>query len=58
VVVDAASSCWSKETIGLPSVVVLEDRIAVYYDGRAQPTPSHMGRDIAVAYLPRPLRVP
>lgn len=58
IVMDGAASCYAKGAIGNPSVVALEDRIAVYYDGRAGQDTSHMGRDIAVAYLPRPLRVP
>jgi hypothetical protein len=58
IVVDGPSSCWSKQVIGNSSVIALEDRIAVYYDGRSGPGASHMGRDVAVGYLPRPLRVP
>ncbi len=62
VVLDAANCTWSKEIIGLPSVVRAGNRLAVFYDGYAgaalpQGAASHMHRDIGLAWLDLPLNV-
>jgi hypothetical protein len=58
VVLDSSNCHWSKEVIGLPSVVKVKDRLALFYDGVSQGPISHMGRDIGLAWLQLPLRVP
>lgn len=58
VVVDARSSGWSPTVIGLPSVLVIGRRLALYYDGATGATIGHGGRDVAVTWLDLPLSPP
>jgi len=55
VVLDAQSSPWSPRVIGLPSVLEIDGRLAVYYDGCVDDTIGHGGRDIGVAWLELPI---
>jgi hypothetical protein len=62
VVLDGANCSWSREIIGLPSVLKVGERLAIFYDGYAgQGIPagaaSHMRRDIGLAWLELPLIV-
>ena len=63
VVLDACNCKWSKHIIGLPSVVPVGKRLAIFYDGQdADSIPpgvkSHMNRDIGLAWLDLPLTLP
>ncbi|MFF9565170.1 hypothetical protein ACF1AJ_17625 [Leifsonia sp. NPDC014704] len=58
VVIDAPISGWSAKVIGLPSVVQVGDRLAIYFDGSPNDDISHGYRDIGVAWLELPLRIP
>jgi len=58
VVLDNHNCCWSQRVIGLPSIVPVEDRIALFYDGLQGASTSHVGRDVGLAWLPRPLAPP
>ena len=63
VVLDSANCKWSKHIIGLPSVVPMGKRLAIFYDGQdADPIPpgfkNHMNRDIGLAWLNLPLAIP
>ncbi len=58
VALDAASSGWSPRVIGLPSVIRIGDRLAVYYDGAEEDTIGHGHRDVGVAWLDLPLEPP
>ena len=63
VVLDAKNCSWSPHIIGLPSVVRVGRRLAIFYDGHASdrmPTgvKSHMDRDIGLAWLDLPLVAP
>jgi predicted GH43/DUF377 family glycosyl hydrolase len=63
VVLDGSNCRWSKHIIGLPSVVQVGNRLAIFYDGQsaAQIPPgvkSHMNRDIGLAWLALPLVPP
>lgn len=63
VVLDSSNCSWSKHIIGLPSVVKIGNRLAIFYDGNdAEKIPagndSHMRRDIGLAWLELPLRLP
>lgn len=63
VVLDPANCTWSKHIIGLPSVVRVGDRLALFYDGHAAAEmpdgiKSHMNRDIGLAWLKLPLAPP
>lgn len=58
VVLDGQNCKWSKTVIGLPSVVKAGKRLALFYDGVAGDTITHMQRDVGLAWLKLPLRVP
>jgi len=58
VVLDRTNCTWSPYVVGLPSAVPIGGGLAVFYDGRAAPDVSHMGRDVGLALLDLPLRPP
>jgi len=58
VVLNAESSGWSPRVIGLPSVLPIGDRLAIYYDGAERDSISHGYRDVGVAWLDLPLVAP
>ncbi len=58
VVLDSRNCKWSHSVVGLPSVVKVGNRLALFYDGLEGERISHMGRDIGLAFLPLPLRPP
>jgi len=63
VVLDGQNCNWSRQIIGLPSVVKFGNRLAVFYDGNGSATlpagvKSHMNRDVGLAWLDLPLRAP
>jgi predicted GH43/DUF377 family glycosyl hydrolase len=58
VVVEADTSGWSPRVIGLPSVLPIGGRLAVYYDGSTGDSIGHGRRDVGVAWLDLPLAVP
>jgi hypothetical protein len=58
VVLDTTLSTWSKGVIGLPGLVEVGDRLALYYDGVAGSGREHTGRDVGLAWLPLPLTPP
>jgi hypothetical protein len=63
VVLDGSNCSWSKHIIGLPSVVRVGNRLAVFYDGNGEAKmpvgiKSHMNRDIGLAWLRLPLIPP
>jgi predicted GH43/DUF377 family glycosyl hydrolase len=58
VVLDSTNSHWSVRCIGMPSVVEVNGRLAVFYDAPASNTGNNMGRDLGLAWLPLPLQPP
>lgn len=58
VVLDGSNCTWSKRVIGLPSVLPLGNKLAIFYDGVAGESTSHVGRDVGLAWLDLPLKVP
>ncbi|MDI1334894.1 MAG: hypothetical protein PSU94_01820 [Lacunisphaera sp.] len=58
VVLDGKNCSWSKKCIGLPSVVPIGNRLAVFYDSPGGVGTSHLGRDLGLAWLELPLVVP
>jgi hypothetical protein len=58
VVLDGRNCKWSKTVIGLPSVVKVGKRLALFYDGVADGSITHMRRDIGLAWLKLPLKPP
>jgi predicted GH43/DUF377 family glycosyl hydrolase len=58
VVLDGRNCTWSEKCIGLPSVVQVEDRLALIYDAPGRESTSHMRRNIGLAWLELPLSPP
>jgi predicted GH43/DUF377 family glycosyl hydrolase len=59
VVLDPSNCRWSKNVIGLPSVLRAGNRLAIFYDGVEEPgSLTHMRRHVGVAFLDLPLKVP
>jgi predicted GH43/DUF377 family glycosyl hydrolase len=58
VVLDGQNCTWSKKCIGLPSVVQVGKRLALFYDAPEGNSTSHMRRHIGLAWLDLPLSVP
>lgn len=58
VVLDGRNCSWSKNCIGMPSVIQVGRRLAVLYDAPGGDSISHMNRDIGLAWLDLPLVPP
>jgi predicted GH43/DUF377 family glycosyl hydrolase len=58
VVLDGRNCAWSRRCIGLPSVIKVQDRLAILYDAPGGESRSHMGRDVGLAWLDLPLVPP
>lgn len=58
VVLDGENCTWSRECIGLPSVMVFGKRLAVFYDAPGGDSIDHMHRDVGLAWLDLPLVCP
>ena len=58
VVLDGLNCTWSAKCIGLPSVVPVGNRLALFYDAPEGGSISHMKRHIGLAWLDLPLSVP
>ncbi|MBB5547547.1 hypothetical protein [Paraburkholderia fungorum] len=65
VVLDGSNCSWSHKIIGLPSVTQVGNRLAIFYDGQAVDPPAgsdwtafHMNRDIGLAWLDLPVKMP
>lgn len=57
VVLDRTNCRWAKRSIGMPSVVRVRNRLALFYDSSAT-NGGNMGRDIGLAWLKLPLSPP
>ena len=58
VVLDGSNCVWSAKCIGLPSVVKVGRKLALFYDAPGDASTSHMKRDIGLAWLDLPLLSP
>jgi len=58
IVLDGANCPWSRRCIGLPSVVKVGRRLAIFYDAPGGDSTSHMNRDVGLAWLNLPLEPP
>lgn len=58
VVLDGGNCAWSSRCIGMPSVVKVGPRLALFYDAAGGASIGHMHRDIGLAWLELPLRPP
>ena len=57
IVLDQTNCKWSKRCIGMPSVVSVGGRLALFYDASGTHA-GDMGRDIGLAWLSLPLQAP
>lgn len=57
VVLDRSNCRWSKRCIGMPSVIQVGRRLALFYDASTNES-GNMGRDIGLAWLDLPLHAP
>jgi predicted GH43/DUF377 family glycosyl hydrolase len=58
VVLNGNNCRWSHQCVGLPSVVKVGNRLAIFYDAPGGDSTSHMNRDVGLAWLNLPLRPP
>ncbi|MDP4291470.1 MAG: hypothetical protein Q8908_10355 [Bacteroidota bacterium] len=63
IVFDSKNCKWSKHIIGLPTVLKVDGKLVMLYDGNRSPVlltgaKSHMNRDIGMAWLRLPLITP
>lgn len=58
VVLDGQNCTWSQKCIGLPSVIQVGKRLALFYDAPGGKSSSHMKRNIGLAWLDLPLVIP
>ena len=58
IVLDGENCTWSKKCIGLPSVVKVGNRLALFYDAPGGESTSHMKRHVGLAWLDFPLTIP
>lgn len=58
VVLDGTNCTWSSKCIGLPSVMKLGNKLALFYDAPGGESLSHMKRSIGLAWLDLPLKLP
>ncbi|WP_052391662.1 glycoside hydrolase family protein [Paraburkholderia bannensis] len=63
VVMDGQASNWSKNVIGIPSVLQVGDRLALFYDGDKSPVlrtglDGNLNRDIGMAWINLPIATP
>lgn len=58
VVLDRNNCAWSSRVVGLPSVLRIGNKLAIYYDGVTGTSTSHLDRDIGLAWLDLPLKRP
>ena len=58
ILLDGQNCTWSKRCIGLPSVVPVGKRLALFYDAPGGKSASHMKRNIGLAWLELPLSPP
>ena len=58
VVLDYRNCTWSPDCIGMPTVIRMQDRLALLYDGPGGKSVSHVRRSIGLAWLTLPLVPP
>jgi predicted GH43/DUF377 family glycosyl hydrolase len=58
IVLDGENCTWANKAIGLPSVIRVGDRLALFYDAPEGDSASHMRRHVGLAWLDLPLSLP
>ncbi|MDR3714482.1 MAG: hypothetical protein P4L51_16845 [Puia sp.] len=58
VVLDSLNCSWAKGAIGMPSVIRVGDKLALLYDAPGGTSINHMHRNIGLAWLSLPVKIP
>lgn len=58
IVLDGTNCTWAKGAIGMPSVIKKGNRLALFYDGFEGYSIGHMQRNIGLAWIDLPLKIP
>lgn len=58
IVLDSSNCTWAKGAIGMPSVIKVGDRLALFYDAPEGNSIGHMKRNIGLAWLALPIKLP
>ncbi|NQY09375.1 MAG: hypothetical protein HRT71_07650 [Flavobacteriales bacterium] len=58
VVLDGQNCNWAEKCIGLPSVLQVDNKLAIIYDAAEGNSTSHFNRNIGLAWLDLPLSIP
>ncbi len=58
IVLDHTNCPWSVRCIGMPSIVETKGALALFFDAPAKDAGNNMGRDIGMAWLNLPLKIP
>jgi predicted GH43/DUF377 family glycosyl hydrolase len=58
IVLDGSTCTWSKGVIGMPAVIKAGNRLALLYDGYEGQSYGHMRRNIGLAWMMLPLKIP
>lgn len=58
IVLDSSNCSWSKGAIGMPSVIKKGKRLAILYDAYEGYSTYHMKRNIGLAWLQIPIKIP
>jgi hypothetical protein len=58
VVLDGRNCLWSRKCLGMPSVIQVGNRLAIFYDAPGGDSKSHMQRDLGLVWLTLPLIPP
>ena len=58
IVLDSLNCTWAKGAIGMPSVIKVGNRLALFYDATEGNNIHHMKRDIGLAWLDLPIKLP
>lgn len=58
VVLDGENCKWSQACVGMPSVIRVGDRLAIFYDAPGGSSLHHTNRDIGLAWLDLPIVPP
>lgn len=58
IVLDSLNCTWAKGAIGMPSVIKVGNRLALFYDASEGNSIHHMKRNIGLAWLELPIKLP
>lgn len=58
IVLDSNNCIWAKGAIGMPSVIKVGNRLALFYDASEGGSIGHMKRNIGLAWLELPIKLP